>query len=162
MIRVLFHKDVYMTAGFKTELTAKVRRLNRFVYSDHLISNIENARRHNRWNHLYTLNDIEETLKTLSVADIEVFEVEVTKDSETYSNDRWHTSKVVVRFMSVSGVDLVVVLRPTQQEENQAPNWCVATVVTAWFNNADDNHATLDTQKYVSKKEWLKLNSKRN
>ena len=127
---MLFHKSIYWIPQFdiqSKQLLLSVKRL-----SNHLYDHIENS---NKPRYDISIERLYNIVQGLCRQDIHPFEVEVDCNNKVV--------KTVIRTPYDDNRDISIVVR-------------YGYIVSAWLNNKDDNHVSLDKSKYEGggKREW--------
>ena len=119
---MLFHKSIYWIPQFdiqSKQLLLSVKRL-----SNHLYDHIENS---NKPRYDISIERLYNIVQGLCRQDIHPFEVEVDCNNKVV--------KTVIRTPYDDNRDISIVVR-------------YGYIVSAWLNNKDDNHVSLDRSKY--------------
>jgi len=146
---LLFHKDIFIPEGIKEVCKQLQKDLTSYTYSKHFREHLENQKRENR-SHLYLEDVVRECVNSLKERPRQVFEVELTEE-KSYS---WKVTKYCCRIPYDDKQDLVVAIRPVYFNDTVVEN----KIVTAWMNQHDDSHYTLDESKYCSRPHWDAIN----
>lgn len=149
MVSLLFHKDVFMLKSAQEISMEYQKLLNKYFLSKHFQEHIDNQYTEDR-SHTYLPDVIKQCLDSLKETPREVFEVELSKDSNFFGRDGWFVTKYCCRIPYDNFQDLVVAIRPVYKKDKIVNNM----VVTAWMNAKNDHHHTLNTDKYCSKEKW--------
>lgn len=157
MFSLLFHKDVFYPTGVKEVVEHCERNFIDYTLSDHIINNIVSV---NDRSHDYVESEVKRCLEGVSNnANFEAFEVELSKSYHRFGKKGWFITKYCIRLPLSENEDLVVVIRPSYDNQgNIQPT--KNKIVTAWINATDDAHFTLDGSKYTSKEDWILANKK--
>lgn len=156
MIRKLFHKDCFLPEGIQTIVTKYQKNFNGYYLSKHLKTHLEESTDRS---HAYLESMLIECLDTIKDNPQEAFEIEATKDFDTFNRKGWVVTKYCIRIPYDSKQDIVVSIRPQLDKNTKKFNWNNNLIVTAWMNAHSDNHYTLDETKYCSEKEWKLINN---
>lgn len=128
MKEYLLHKDIFMPQQVKDATKNMQKSLVANSFSSHLYDHLLNKdRKHN-----YTEEDINKAVEKMTKNPIEPFEVKLVEAN-------WGKLRIVkycVRMNLNDTTDIVIVIGNKQN------------VVTAWLNNKNDTHRTLDRNKY--------------
>ena len=126
--------------------------------SAHIIDNIvyKSDRSHN-----YIESEVKRCISRIGKGEVfEAFEIELSKSYRDFGRPGWFLTKYCIRIQLSPSEDLVVVIRPSYNEEGKIEPEN-NKIVTAWINARDDAHYTLDGSKYTSKERWIDVNKKR-
>lgn len=121
-----FHKSIYWDDSFDDEVRSILRNNKNIIISQHLRDYIE---ANVSWQRNYSYNDFFDIHKYMSGY---IFEVEVDYD--------YKVDKFAIRIPYNDRFDLVSVFKVIRGG---------LLVVTAWLNNKNDVHRTLNSDKYV-------------
>lgn len=142
----LFHTSVFMPESLMKESMTIQKELSTayMKMSAHVCEHCEDEQRfrmgmsgHEDYKHAYTATELYGILKTLAKEPGTPFEIEATKNS----GNEWHVTKYAIRMKFNDSDDMTIVIRPND-------NCRTAFIATAWLNYHDDNHYTLDRNKY--------------
>lgn len=162
MYSILFHKDVFMPEGASEVATKLNQLMTGYFLSNHFEEHLENQDIEDR-SHTYFRNAVLNCLNEMCSEQRRMlipFEIELSKDYHFFGKSGWFVTKYCVRIPYNLKSDLVVVIRPQWDRENQKYDLSKNMIVTAWINHKDDSHFTLDNSKYVDKEKWLSINNK--
>ena len=123
----LYHKDIYLSQDLINQAIHQQQNTTNFIFTKHLIERIE-CKDHSH--NLVTAEKVWTVLSKLKENPIIPFEVE----TETY-NGIEKVTKYVIRDRCDFFEDISIVIRGNR-------------VITAYINNSNDEHFTLDTSKY--------------
>ena len=149
MYSKLFHKDVYMPLAAADNSKAIQKTLSSYYFSKHFKEHLENCFEDR--SHKYLADIVTECLDSLKDTQRDVFEVELSKDYHFFGQSGWFITKYCCRIPYSYDQDLVVAIRPQYRDGKIVNNM----IVTAWLNNKNDSHRTLDGSKYCSQYEWI-------
>lgn len=136
----LFHSEVFMPKNL-IELVRKInKRVDNVRFSYHLKSQ---SRDNEDKKHAMNLGTLDNVIKSSKNEEINPFEIELFHAEE----HRWRVTKYVFRHSYDETRDVVIVLAPTI--DGGKCDWKNVVVKTAWLNNKDDVHATLDEKRYA-------------
>lgn len=128
----LYHKDVYMpnemiecALNRQKNINVKACLMSSHLKKDH-IDNVD--KKHN-----YTAEDIEGTLNLIKARPVKPFEVGM-------SLDKTYMKKYAVRIKLDDEYDISIVINAKGTK-----------IITAWVNNREDTHKTLDPTRYEQK-----------
>lgn len=125
----LYHKNVYLPKPLIEQVFCQQRLTDHYVFSRHLRERFnDDDKSHNH----VTLKNVLKIINGLKYKKIVPFEVETV----TYGGAE-KVTKYVVRQKCGRYEDMSVVIRGRK-------------VITAYVNNSNDNHPTLDKSKYVN------------
>lgn len=129
MFKKLYHKDKFMYKEDIESCLKMQRNLNQYQISLHLLNHIkkDNKRRYN-----YCSNDIYNAIGRLIDNPVEPFELERRYDDYGFC----HIEKYCVRIPLNKYYDISIVIKYN------------GYIITAWLNNKDDVHSTLDLSRY--------------
>ena len=136
----LFHSEVFMPDHL-IELVRKINsRIDNVRFSYHLKSQ---SRDNDDKKHAMSLFVLDNVIKSSKDEEINPFEIELFHVEEK----RWRVTKYVFRHSYDETRDVVIVIAPTINGDHC--DWKNVVVKTAWLNNKDDVHATLDEKRYA-------------
>lgn len=126
----LLHEQKWMPQSIK-DISKKLQTLlEEKTFSQHLFDHLENKDR----KHSYTREDIERVVKSVIANPISPFEVRVTENDWGVN----HVTKYCVRTKLNAQNDITLVISDTKR------------IITAWINDKNDKHYTLDLHRYYS------------
>lgn len=134
---MLYHNEVYMPANVLAIAKGKMAGMNAVKLSHHIIDWLEGTSGENSLRekkHSYTRQELMEAIRVIRDTTPNPFEVEVQNGEVV---------KFCVRTELDDERDITVVIAMTKD------GWHF--IKTAWVNNKEDVHRTLDTSKYVKK-----------
>ena len=155
MFSKLFHKDVYMPKSVAESAKNCQAHFSGYVLTQHLQEHLD-AMDKNR-SHNYLREALVKCLETIKDNPQEAFEVELSKDYHLFKKSGWFVTKYCIRIPYDDKQDIVVSIRPYYDAEKNKFISNKNRVITAWLNDNKDDHVTLDSSKYCSKQEWLKI-----
>ena len=157
MFKVLMHKDVYFPGNVQEITRGMQERISEIEYSEHIKEHFSTIRDRS---HNYCGDRVMACIETLSNTPRESFEVEVGKDYRFFGRAGFFVTKYCVRIPYDDYDDVVVVLRPVYEDDGTGRRSYRGRckVATAWLNQHDDAHFTLDGERYCSKDEWMGIN----
>lgn len=141
----LFHSQVFMPESIAEEALAVQTRLGKAEVrlSLHVGEHCDEEDRRRSGepsvadrSHAFVRSELAEAISRMAEKPMKPFEVEAT-----LIHGRWQVTKYAVRLGLRKGTDITVVIRPKYGDT-------VAFVATAWLNDSDDLHSTLDRSKY--------------
>lgn len=156
MFSLLFHKDVFIPNGVQKIVCDLQFHMKGYFLSKHLEEHLNNQSIEDR-SHKYFRNYVINTLNEMASGSApirEAFEIELSKDYHFFGKAGWFVTKYCIRAPYDSKTDLVIVIRPQWDKENQKYDFTKNMVVTAWLNHKDDAHYTLDDSKYCNEEKW--------
>lgn len=147
-MKVLMHNEVFIPSKV-VEICKNLQQMDLpYNYSNHLSEHFSNP----NYKHSMSRGDVEEAINNIYKTPITPFEVELDKDVSLYGDKKWRVSKYVVRVPIANHRDMSVVIRP--KRSNITHNVESFLIVTAWLNDRDDVHSTLDASKYINQEGW--------
>ena len=157
MYSLLFHDDVFIPEDAKNQVRNLQTQMKSYFLSKHFEEHLNNQDKEDR-SHTYFKNFVINILNE-QISDsyhiYNAFEVEFSKDYHFFKKSGWFVTKFCIRVPYKHDEDIAFVFRP-QYQNGKVVDFMV---VTAWINHKEDNHKTLDTTKYCSKKMWEEKNS---
>lgn len=150
----LFHSDVYIPCKETVDKVVRMYQENfkEYVLSKHLQERLLNTNKDR--SHNYLSNVLNECLKTIQSNPRDYFEIELSQDNKYFNDNKWHITKYCIRIPYNKNEDLALSIRPEFSCSNYSGN---NLVVTAWINHKDDDHSTLNYDKYCSEEQWKVL-----
>ncbi len=138
----LYHKDIYLPEYLISEIKKEERILTKYpiIFSNHIQEHFKTI--YCRYSDME--QRIIDIIRELTKVNVIPFELETKKDYKVFKDYREHINKIVVRVPFSDTIDISIVIMP---RNGYGGNKCTF-VKTAWLNNAEDNHKTLDITRY--------------
>ena len=152
---VLLHKDLWLPSWAHLAVKNVLEKYTSYVLSKHVK---DRAIKDKDRSHGYTLEKLEASIKNALGKSFEPFEVELTNHGG--KKWMWIVTKVCIRIPYDDKDEVCLSIRAYQDKVNHHVDATKAFIVTAWLNAINDEHCTLDTNNYVDKDEFFKINSK--
>lgn len=132
--RRLYHKDVFMPNGLSDKALQYTHSF--FRLSNHLLEHFNSP----DIKHFITEKDLYNSMKKVETEEFKPFEIE--------TDMKGRVTKFVVRvpYNDKTDISIVYGVRNKNDEEFHM-------IRTAWLNDANDTHTTLDASKYLQKME---------
>ena len=156
MFSLLFHSDVFVPDGIQEQVAKIQRNMKAYNLSLHFQEHLNNQLTEDR-SHTYFRNAVMNSLNQMISNDRvtrKAFEIELSKDYRFFGRPGFFVTKYCIRIPYDNQTDLVIVIRPKWNKEKGNYDENNNLVATAWLNNKNDNHYTLDETKYCSEEEW--------
>ena len=128
MERILLHSSIYMPKSFKNIAINQQRHLKNSFISNHF--RVDHSEKNRDFKHNISEEKLLSLVNSLAHTPSEPFEIEVFEE-----NGKIIVSKQVVRISYNATQDISIVLRGNK-------------IITAWLNEKDDIHLSLNTAKY--------------
>ena len=159
MYSILLHTDVFCPEEAQNAVLDLQKHMKDYFLSNHFKEHLDNQETEDR-SHTYFKNAVINNLNEM-ISDsrrlTKAFEIELSKDYHFFNKPGWFVTKYCIRLPYSYSHDLVVVIRPQWDKVNQKYDASKNMIVTAWINHNKDDHKTLDSSKYCSKENWLKI-----
>ena len=155
MYSKLFHKDVFIPNNVQEIVKNYQEKFTGYRLSNHLK---EHMKGYDDRSHDYLEEALIKCLDTIQQCSQEAFEVELSKDYRYFGKSGWIVTKYCIRIPYCNTQDLVVSIRPFFDQQTKRFDFSKNLIVTAWLNDKNDSHSTLDASKYCSQGEWKSIN----
>lgn len=138
MFSKLFHEEVFMPTGVNEDVTVLQRNIKTIGLSRHFEEqHVDTA----DYKHSMQKTKIISAVMSLTKNQVAPFEVQLSKDYYALGPG-WHVTKYVVRVSYDETRDVTIVIATNPKNKNHA------FVKTAWLNDKQDVHKTLNKIKY--------------
>ena len=147
---VLLHKALYIPSWVQPTVNRILSKYSKYTLSKHVRdrATIDDDRSHE-----YTLSKLTSALDEALGKPFEAFEVELTRYSQ---EQNWIVSKICIRVPYSNNQDVCLSIRTYRDRDTHRYDTTNALIVTAWLNDVNDSHTTLNTNKYLSKEQFEK------
>lgn len=129
-IKKLYHINVFMPENLIEQSLNQQRTVKFYIFTKHVKFKIFSKNPYFKNISFFTINKVLKSLKTSPIIPFEI-ETEIIDNKET-------VTKYAIRAECDKNHDIVLVIR-------------TKVVITAYCNNKNDNHSTLDVSKYEKK-----------
>jgi len=160
MFSLLFHENVFFPEGTEEAVLKLQRSMKNYFLSRHFeehLNNQDTEDRSHTYFRNYVLNSLNQMISNSRVVR-KPFEVELSKDYHFFKKSGWFVTKYCIRIPYDSTSDLVIVVRPQWNSKTLTFDLDRNMIVTAWINHKDDDHKTLDADKYCTRDKWNSCN----